>query len=154
MTNRQCGKLNIGGYEFQVKDCGSTKLYIFDNDEDIDEERDFITKTISMDVCFEKGQFGNESVSPKLVINEIPTGKADIRDTIGMEYEVGCVEESIEREDTLYVFEHEPLINYKLKIIGIEDGLMHLKISGTAVTDGYSTPVQTAGFDGEFRLNI
>ena len=48
MTNRQCGKLNLGGYEFQVKDCDSTKL----------------------------------------VINEIPTGKADIRDTISMEFEV------------------------------------------------------------------
>ena len=37
MTNIQCGKLNLDGYEFHVKDCDSTKLYIFDNDEDIDE---------------------------------------------------------------------------------------------------------------------
>lgn len=154
MANRQYGKLNVGGYEFQVKDCDSTKIYIFDNDEDIDEERDIITKTFSMDVCFEKGQFGNEAVTPKLVINEIPTGKAKIRDMIGMEFEVVSVDESVEREDTLYVYEHEPLVSYKLKIIGIEDDLMYVKISGTAVTDGYSTAAQTAGFDGEFRLRF
>ena len=154
MSNGQCGKLNIDGYVFQVKDCGSTRLYIFDNDDDIDEERDVITKTISMDVCFEKGQFGNEEVSPKLVINEFPTGKADIRDMIGMEFEVKSADEAYEREDTMYIFEHEPLINYKLNIVDIENDLVHVKISGTAITDGYSTTVQTAEFEGEFRLHI
>jgi hypothetical protein len=154
MTSKQYGRLTLGGYEFQMKDCDMTKFFIFDNDEDIDNERDVITKTVSMEVCFEKGHFGNEVVSPQLIINEFPTGQSEVDDIIGMEFEVKLPEEAYEREDSLYIYEHEPLMNYKWKIIGISDGLIHVLISGTAVTDGYSKPVQTADFDGKFMLRI
>ncbi|MBO4867267.1 MAG: hypothetical protein J5582_12045 [Ruminococcus sp.] len=152
MTPKSYGRLILGDYEFQVKDCGMTKFYIFDNDEDIDEERDIITKTVSMEVSFEKGSFDNEEITPRLNINEFPTGKTTLSEMIGMEFEVASVEEACEREDSLYVFEHEPLVNYKWSIIGVDDDLVHVKISGTAITDGYSKPPKTAGFEGEFRL--
>ena len=152
MTPKSYGRLNLGGHEFQVKDCGMTKFYIFDNDEDIDEERNVITKTVSMEVSFEKGRFGDEEIAPRLNINEFATGKTALSEMIGMKFEVSSINEAFEREDTLYVFEHEPLMNYKWSIIGIDDDLVHVKISGTAITDGYSQPPKTAGFEGEFRL--
>ncbi|SFC42370.1 hypothetical protein [Ruminococcus albus] len=152
MTKKSYGRLILGGHEFQVKDCGMTKFYIFDNDEDIDEERDIITKTVSMEVSFEKGRFGAEEIAPRLNINEFSTNKTAIGEMIGMEFEVASVDEAYEREDSLYVFEHEPLVNYKWTIIGVEDNLVHVKISGTAITDGYSKPPKIAGFEGEFRL--
>ena len=152
MTKKSYGRLILGGHEFQVKDCGMTKFYIFDNDEDIDEERDVITKTVSMEVSFVKGRFNNEEIAPRLNINEFPTGKTTLSEMIGMEFEVSSIKEAFEREDTLYVFEHEPLMNYKWSIIGIDDDLVHVKICGTAITDGYSKPPKTAVFEGEFRL--
>ncbi|SEK65921.1 hypothetical protein [Ruminococcus albus] len=152
MTKKSYGRLILGGHDFQVKDCGMTKFYIFDNDEDIDEERDIITKTVSMEVSFEKGSFDNEEITPRLNINEFPTGKTTLSEMIGMEFEVSSIKEAFEREDTLYVFEHEPLVNYKWSIIGVEDNLVHVKISGTAITDGYSKPPKTAVFEGEFWL--
>ncbi|MBR1702301.1 MAG: hypothetical protein IJ716_10150 [Lachnospiraceae bacterium] len=153
MANVQKGKLILDGYEFEVKDCSETAFFLFDDDEDDDDdERDAMTKTVSMDVCFEEGQFGKEKVSPSLIINEFATGKECIDDIIGMEFEVKDVEEADEREDTMYVFEHEPLVNYKLKILGRDGDIVHVKISGTAITDGYSDSEQTAEFEGEFWL--
>ncbi len=154
MADVQRGKLILGGHEFAVKDCDMTYISLFDNDEDIDEEREIITKTLSMDVWFEEGEFGDEEVSPEIIINEFATGKEDLEDIIGMEFEVKDVEEADEREDTMYIFEHEPLINYKWNIIGMEGELLHVKISGKAITDGYSDPEQTADFEGEFWLNV
>ena len=154
MADIQSGKLVLDGCKFAVRDCRETTVFIFDNDDDIDEERDVITKTFSMDVRFEKGTFGDEEVSPELIINEFATGTDSIDDMIGMEFSVKDVEEAIEREDTMYVFEHEPLMNYKLKILGKEGALLHVQISGTAITDGYSDPAQIAGFEGEFWMNI
>ncbi|MBR1823482.1 MAG: hypothetical protein IJ779_04530 [Ruminococcus sp.] len=154
MADVQRGKLILGGHEFNVKDCSDTHIYLFDNDEDIDEERDIITKTISMDVWFEEGEFGDEEVSPEIIINEFPTEKTDIEDIIGMEFEVRNVEEADEREDTLYVFEHEPFMNYKWKILDKDGDIIHVTISGTAITDGYSEPEQTADFEGEFWIRM
>lgn len=152
MANVQKGKLVLGGHEFAVKDCKETKIFIFDNDEDEDEGRDIITKTISMDVWFEEGEFGDETVSPELIINEFPTGKDDPDDFVGMEFEVKTVDEAEEREDTMYVFEHEPLMNYKWKILDKEGDIFHVTVSGTAITDGYADPEQTAEFEGEFWI--
>lgn len=154
MAEVQRGTLILGGYKFTVKDCSDTTVFIFDNGEDIDEERDVIIKTLSIDVWFEKGMFGDEEVSPELIINEFATGTDNIDDMTGMEFAVKDAEEAEEREDTLYVFEHEPLMNYKLKVLGKEGDQLHVQISGTAITDGYSRPEQTAPFEGEFRLNI
>ncbi len=154
MAEVQRGTLILGGYKFAVKDCRETAAFIFDNDEDIDEERDVITKTLSVDVWFEEGMFGDETVSPEMITGDFATGTDQIDDMIGMEFAVKDAEEAEEREDTLYVFEHEPLMNYKLKVLGKEGGQLHVQISGTAITDGYSRPEQTAPFEGEFWLNI
>lgn len=154
MSEVQRGTLILGGYKFNVKDCRDTTVFIFDNDEDIDGEKEVITKTFSMDVWFEEGVFGDEEVSPELIIGDFATGTDNIDGMIGMEFEVRDVEEAEEREDTMYVFEHEPLMNYKLKILGKEDSQLHIQISGTAITDGYSRPAQTAAFEGEFWLNF
>lgn len=151
MAKVQKGRLVLGGYEFEVKDCGQTAFYLFEDDDD-DEDEDAVTKTVSFDVSFEEGQFGDETVSPEIIINEFSTGEEDIDDIIGMEFEVDDVDEADEREDTMYIFEHEPLMNYKFRILDRDGELIHISISGTAITDGYSKPVKTAEFTGEFWL--
>ena len=152
MAKVQKGKLILGGYEFDVKNCEETRFFLFDDDGYDDDDEEAMTKTVSMDVWFKEGRFGDETVSPQIVINEFSTGRESLDDIIGMEFEVSDVEEADEREDTMYVFEHEPLVNYKWKILGREDGLIHVSISGTAITDGYSDPAKTAEFEGEFWL--
>lgn len=152
MADIQKGRLILGGYEFEVEDCSETEFYLFDDDGEDDDDDEDVTKTVSLDVRFKEGRFGDETVSPSLIINEFSTGKECIEDIIGMEFEVNDVHEADEREDTLYIFEHEPLMEYKLKILDKDGELIHVTISGTAITDGYSKPPQTAGFEGEFWL--
>lgn len=146
MSNMQRGKLVLNGCEFEVDDCNDTKFYIFESDEEED------TFTVSMDIRFKNGQFSDESVAPYMVINEHETGMENVEDLIGTEYSVEDVEEADDREDTLYLFEHEPYMNYRFRILDKEDDIVHVTISGTAITDGYAEPPVTADFEGEFWL--
>ena len=142
----QSGKMLLGGSEFEVKDDRMTGLSIFESDEEDG------TYTVSIEVWFKEGEFRGENVKPMIVINPHETGLSSVEELIGTEYTVESVEEAEEREDTLYVFEHEPFINYTMKILDLNDGIAKVSIRGTAITDGYSEPEQTAELDGEFLL--
>ena len=146
MADIQRGKMTLGDFEFEVDDCENTIFYVTEGEEEDG------TIAVSFDVKFKRGKFGSEDVAPEMIINDFETGKEDIEDVIGSEFTVETVDEADEREDTLYIYEHEPFMNYTLKLIDIEDDIIHLTISGTAITDGYSEPEETADFEGEFWL--
>ena len=146
MADIQRGKMTLGGFEFEVDDCENTKFYVTEGEEEDG------TIAVSFDVKFKRGKFGSEDVAPEMIINDFETGKEDIEDVIGSEFTVETVDEADEREDTLYIYEHEPFMNYTLKLIDKEDDIIHLTISGTAITDGYSEPEETAEFEGKFWL--
>ncbi len=101
----------------------------------------------SVDCGFANGDFGDEQVSPCLCINPIDTDKTSPTELIGETFSVETVEECDEREDTFYIFEHEPLINYEITVIDIKDNKAHIKCHGTLIVDGYADPYTTDEFE-------
>ena len=99
----QSGKLILDGVTFILDDCSNTRIYIFESDE-------YEGKiTIGFDVWFLKDRYHNKMVSPTICINAHETGKACVEELIGCTYRVDDVKQSFKREDSLYVFEHEPM---------------------------------------------
>lgn len=144
---KQYGKLTLGEATFELNDCEDTRLYIFESDEYDD------TITISFDLMFRKNIFDGEKVAPCICISEHETHKNEISELVGDTYSVESPEEADEREDTLYIYEHEPFERYSLKILEVSGKMVHIQIEGTAITDGYSEPYKTADFSGDFWLN-
>lgn len=143
---RQSGKLILGSVTFELDDCEDTKLYVFVSDEYED------TITISFDLRFKETMFNGKRVSPYICISEHETHKSEISEIVGDTYSVDSPEEADEREDTLYIYEHEPFEKYSFKILDVSEEMVHISIEGTAITDGYSVPYETADFSGDFML--
>ncbi|MBD5158862.1 MAG: hypothetical protein HDT23_01270 [Ruminococcus sp.] len=101
---------------------------------------------------FKEAIFDGEEVSPYICMNQHETHKSEISEIVGDTYSVDSPEEADEREDTLYIYEHEPFEKYVFKILDVSGKMMHIRIDGTAITDGYSEPYQTADFSGDFML--
>ncbi|MFD0716302.1 hypothetical protein [Paenibacillus sp. GCM10027626] len=113
------------------------------------------TIDISVDAHFQENTFeGDDNVEPYVSINPIQTNKNSLSDLIGMSFEVKTIEEADEREDTLYIWEHEPFENYLLNIVDIKDDKVHIQCKGTAVTDGYAEPYKTVEFTMDCWLPI
>lgn len=112
----------------------------------IDEEN---TLEYSIECSFKQNKFEGESISPSLSINPIETNIRDIKNLIGESFKVETIEESDEREDTFYIFEHEPLENYELTILEIKNDMARIRCTGIAVIDGYADPYVT----GEFKID-
>ena len=83
---------------------------------------------------------------PQIIINNIHTKKYDIRKFAGEKFSTGNVAESDQREDSLYLFEHEPFIKIKVKILAVEGERAHITCKGTVVEDGYASPVKAVKF--------
>lgn len=101
----------------------------------------------SVDIGFCEGDFHGEEIRPSLSINSIDTVKESVSDLIGESFAIKKIEESCDREDTFYIYEHEPLVSYQLKILEIEDHKAHIKCSGILVVDGYAKPYTTEKFE-------
>ena len=148
MEGVQRGRLILGGYAFDVEDCGNTGFYVFESDEAEG------TVTVSLEVRFRPGRFGGDTAAPSINISEHETGRKSLSEAIGSGYSVKEVIEADRREDTLYVYEHEPFVRYTLQLLDKKDGVVHVALSGTAVVDGYSIPCETAALEGEFWLRV
>lgn len=143
---KQSGTLILDGVAFELQDCEDTKLYVFESDEYDG------TVTISFDLYFRQAILNGERVLPCICINEHETHKSAINETVGCTYSVDSAEELYEREDTLYIYEHEPLKKYSFTILEISGKTARIHIEGTAIIDGYSVPAKTADFSGDFIL--
>ncbi len=148
MKYDQRGVMEIGQEQFQLDDCPNTRLYLFDSDEFEGEI------TIGFDAWFKNGVYAGETVSPSIAVNEHETHKSSPEELVGMTFAVSDRKEAIEREDMMYIFEHEPILSYSFTVLAIENGQIHIKISGTAVTDGYSRPCVTEPFSADIWLDI
>lgn len=133
------GTLNLGDNIYKVKS-DNTKLYLFQS------HTCEGTLTIGVDISFQDGKYDNIDVSPFICINEHETNVKDLNQLVGMTFEVKSVDEADEREDTFYLFEHEPLQNYQMTVIEIKGSEIHLEIKGIAITDGYAEPYKSENF--------
>lgn len=143
----QSGKLILDGVTFTLNDCEETNFYVF---ESYEQEG---TITVGFDIWFQKADYQGETVSPSVCVNPHETGKTSIKELAGHVFHVDHIEEADEREDTFYLFEHEPMERYTFKIVEITEHEVYLQFEGAAVVDGYAVPYKTAPFSGEFRLN-
>lgn len=91
-------------------------------------------------IGFAEGDYNGEEISPSLCINPIETKKECIADLVGETFSVMSIEESYDREDSFYIYEHEPLAEYRLEIVEIDSDKAHIKCSGTLIVDGYAKP--------------
>ncbi|MDE6665200.1 MAG: hypothetical protein K2K14_03295 [Ruminococcus sp.] len=145
-NNIQFGTLVLGGVTFELDDCKDTRLYIFESDEYDD------TITVSFDLMFRKNVFDGEEVAPYICLSEHETHKTEISELVGCTYSVESAEDSDEREDTFYIYEHEPFEKYSFMVLEISGKMVHIRIDGTAITNGYTVPYKTADFSGDFWL--
>jgi hypothetical protein len=60
---------------------------------------------------------------------------------------VTSIEQADNREDTFYLYEHEPFVEYQLKIIEVDGNNFHIQIKGTVVEDGYAEPYTSASLE-------
>ena len=79
-------------------------------------------------------------ISPSICINPIDTDKSDVKELVGTTFSVKTVEESEEREDSFYIYENEPLIEYRIEVIDIVEAKAHIKCIGVLILDGYAEP--------------
>ena len=136
----QVGKLKLNDYIFKLE-CGKdSKFYVFDSGEKEG------TITVGFDISFEANEYKNELISPSICINEHETGMNNIEEVIGNIFKVNNVEEADKREDTFYIYEHEPIEKYEFLILEIAEEKVHIQVNGIAIVDGYATPYETADF--------
>ena len=101
----------------------------------------------SVNIGFAMGDFNGEKISPAICINPIDTDKKSITELAGESFSVMTIEESWDREDSFYIYEHEPLVDYELKILEIRNNKAHIKCSGTLIVDGYAKPYTKEKFE-------
>lgn len=140
-------KLKLGRRIFKLNKSNETRFFIFDSDEQDG------TITISFDIEF-KGRYKREKVTPIIRIDEHQTGAKNIYELVGCEFSVDSLDECDEREDLFYIFEHEPMENYKITILEVKEQEIHIAIKGVAIVDGYAEPYKTAKFKIDCWLPI
>lgn len=109
---------------------------------------------ISLDIDYLENLYNGEECSPNMCINSFETNTNQLTDLVGQEFSVKNIETALEREDTFYFYEHEPFVEYTLKVLGIENKKIHIECKGTAVIDGYADPYETAKFELDCWLPI
>ena len=117
-----------------------SSLMYFEGDEDE-------AASWSVEIGFAMGDFNGKKISPSFCINPIDTDKKSVAELAGESFSVVTMEESCDREDTFYIYEHEPLVGYELKILEIKTNKAHIKCSGTLIVDGYAEPYTKENFE-------
>lgn len=105
------------------------------------------SSSLSVDIGFKNGNFGDDILSPAICINPITTDKNTIGDLVGEKFRVATIEECDDREDTFYLYESEPMVSYDLEVLEIRDNRAHLICKGILIVDGYSEPYIQESFE-------
>lgn len=135
----------LNNVEFEINDTESI-FYIDNKNEN--------GLSFALDVDCKPAEYDGENVEPSICINYFKTNAKSIQDLNEIEVFVNSLEESNEREDTMYLFEHEPFEKYSLKILENKDGRVRVFCKGVAVTCGYSEPYISAPFELDAWINI
>ena len=133
--------LKIGKYHFEETwKNRMTSIMYFEADEDE-------CAQWSVDIAFENGEYEGEEIAPNICINPIDTEKNSVEELVGEEFEAEDIETCEDREDTFYIYEHEPMCNFKVKLIEIDGDKAHVVGSGALIVDGYADPYKVDNFE-------
>ena len=94
----------------------------------------------AVDIGFKPGDFEGNEISPALCINPIDTDKSTVKELVGTTFSVKTALDSEEREDSFYIYENEPLTEYRIEILEIVEAKAHIKCKGVLILDGYAEP--------------
>ena len=135
--------VKIGDFCFEEKweDRGTCLMY-FEADEEYEESAQW-----SIDISCRKGKYKGEDVSPSICINPIDTDKKSVEELVGIKHVVENIEECVVREDTFYVFEHEPMCDYEISVEELNGDKAHIVGQGKLVVDGYADPYTVDDFE-------
>ena len=137
--------LNINNNKFNID--VQTRQTIF-----FVEEKETIQ--FSIGIAYLDGYYNKEEVSPSINLNTIITSAKNIEDLIGFEFFVASIEESDDRQDRFYLFNHEPFVSLHLKIQDIKNNFVTISCRGEAILDGYENPYVTAKFELKEKLPL
>lgn len=101
----------------------------------------------SIDIGFASGDFYGEEIMPSLCVNPIDTDKESSAELVGESFSVDSIDEICEREDSFYIYEHEPLVSYCVEVLAVENDRAHIRCGGILVVDGYADPYTTDTFE-------
>lgn len=123
--------LTLGKYKFALEeDSPENRLYLCTDENG--------KKAWNVELHFAEGEFKGETVSPTIILGYIKTEKQTPAELKNESFKVNSIEECEEREDEFYIFEHEPMFKYNVKIADFRNGKTLVCCSGTAVEDGYA----------------
>ena len=123
--------LTLGKYKFNLdKGSPENRLYLCTDENG--------KKAWNIELHFAEGEYDGETVSPTIILGYIKTEKQTPAELKNESFKANSIEECEEREDEFYIFEHEPMYKYNVKIADFKDGKALVCCSGTAVEDGYS----------------
>lgn len=84
----------------------------------------------SMEYSFNQGNFMGENIAPDICIYPpIENIKKTLEDLAGEQFEVK-VNARVKREDSFYLYEHEPFGYNRLIIVEIKENKIHIKCTG------------------------
>ncbi len=123
--------LTLGNYQFPLNTGSEENVLYLCSDENG-------KKAWNLELHFAEMTYVEEAVSPMIILGYIKTDKQTISALKGECFKVNSLEECEEREDEFYIFEHEPMLNYTVKIENIVDNRAYVSCSGTALEDAYA----------------
>ena len=85
--------------------------------------------------CDEDEEYEDDAVSPYICINPIATEKKNVNELVGETFEITNVEDAEEREDSFYIYDAEPIVEYKIQILEIQNDKIRIKCTGTMSVD-------------------
>ncbi len=106
-------------------------------------------KAWNLELHFSEGEYDGETVLPTIILGYIKTKKQSPEELKNESFKIGSIEDCEEREDEFYIFEHEPMLKYTVKIKDVKDGKALVSCSGTAVEDGYADKPKKVKFSLE-----
>lgn len=134
--------LTLGKYKFDLYESSEENGLYLCSDEDGN-------KAWNLELHFGEGEYGEETVSPMIILGYIKTDKQTPDALKGERFKVNSPDECEEREDEFYIFEHEPMLKYCVEIKDFKDGKALVSCSGTAVEDSYSEKPKKVKFSFE-----
>ncbi len=134
--------LKLGKYEFTLDEGSKENFLSLCTD-------DKGNKAWDLELHFSKGEYDGETVLPMIILNYIKTKKQSPEELKNESFKVGSLDDCEEREDEFYIFEHEPMLKYAVKIKDVKDGKALVSCTGTAVDDGYADKPKKVKFSLE-----
>ena len=134
--------LKLGKYEFAL-DEGSKEnsLWLCSDNKG--------NKAWNLELHFSDGEYDGETVLPMIILGYIKTKKQSPEELKNESFKIGSLEDCEAREDEFYIFEHEPMLKYTVKIKDVKDGKALVSCTGTAVEDGYADKPKKVKFSFE-----